>query len=393
MERTDIDLKEFIGREDEKKQSALAKLKLLVYGVQDAPKIFSFYETSFKEEHYAYDNGNWGVNKNRLVPTEIILPGGIVSKLHIRPESPYMLVQDGDRMYVKDGKHFISEFKFLKRPKFWNYFTRNGTATKKIAQIYGLNALNINLFSGCEFQNVGKGCRFCAVNSTVQRNDPVDIIKRVSDIEDTCDLAAKNDDIKYILITGGSYLDRECELARNVEVIEAIRAKFNWGGILRGNISLLPPKDFRKLKVLHDCGVEHPSINMEAWPEENFKYICPGKYEYVGFKHMINSLLYLAEVYGSGEVWSNFVAGVVPAEDIKSGFRFMAKNGIVPGANLYHAEVESVIGKTKGTFDENFVLEIFRYVVELYYQYGYKPFFDKSVLRNSLTNEIYEGLL
>lgn len=30
---------------------------------------------------------------------------------------------------------------------------------------------------------------------------------------------------------------------------------------------------------------------------------------------------------------------------------------------------------------------------ELYYKYDYKPFFDAGVLRNSLANEVYEGLL
>lgn len=51
-------IKKFIGRTDDRKNSAYAKLKLLVYGVQDAPDIFKEFEKDFKEEHYAYDNGN-----------------------------------------------------------------------------------------------------------------------------------------------------------------------------------------------------------------------------------------------------------------------------------------------------------------------------------------------
>ena len=67
---------EFINRKDERKNSAYAKLKLLIYGVKDAPDVFKDYESDFKEEHYAYNNGNWGVDKNRLTPTEVLLPGG-----------------------------------------------------------------------------------------------------------------------------------------------------------------------------------------------------------------------------------------------------------------------------------------------------------------------------
>ena len=383
----------FINRKDERKQSALAKLKLLVYGVQDAPELFIKNADNFKEEHYAYDNGNWGVDKNRLTPSEVLLPGGIVSKLHIRPDSPYRLVQDGNRLFIRDEHMFLSEFRFLERPKFWDYKTGNGNSTKNVGQMYGLNALNFNLYSGCEFHMDGKACKFCSVMSTVKRGNPVDITKDVQDIVDTCKLAVEHDDVKYILITSGSYLDRDYEFERHMQVIKSIRPILPWNGIIKGNISMMPPKDMTKLKMLHDYGVENPSFNMEVWPSTNFAKICPGKEEYVGFDHVVASLLYLQDIYGPGKVWSNFVAGLVPLEDIKKGFQFMAEHGIVPGANLYHAEVGSVIGKSLGRIDEQFVLSVFGYAVELYHKYGYKPFFNTSVLRNSLTNEIYEGLL
>ena len=383
----------FIARNDERKQSAFAKLKLLAYGVQDAPKLFAKNASYFKEEHYAYENGNWGVDKNRFTPSEVLLPGGIVSKLHIRPDSPYRLVEDGNRFFIRDEQHFLSEFRFLERPNFWKYKTSNGNSTKNVGQMYGLNALNFNLYSGCEFHRVGKGCKFCSVMSTVKRENPVDITKNVQDIVDTCKLAVKYDDVQYILITGGSYLDRDYEFERHMQVIKAIRPVLPWNGIIKGNISMMPPKDMTKLKLLYDYGVENPSFNMEVWSSANFARICLGKEEYVGFDHVIASLLYLQEIYGPGQVWSNFVAGLVPLEDIKEGFKFMAEHGIVPGANLYHAEVGSVIGKSLGRIDEQFILSVFGYAAELYHKYGYKPFFNPSVLRNSLTNEIYEGLL
>lgn len=56
-------VKEFIDRKDERKNSANAKLKLLIYGVKDNPEIFKKFQKFFKEEHYAYDNGNWNVDK------------------------------------------------------------------------------------------------------------------------------------------------------------------------------------------------------------------------------------------------------------------------------------------------------------------------------------------
>lgn len=156
---------------------------------------------------------------------------------------------------------------------------------------------------------------------------------------------------------------------------------------------MMPPKDLKKLDELYINKVENPSFNMEAWPKENFERICPGKAEYVGFEHVVESLMYLENMYGPGKVWSNFVAGIVPLEDFKDGFTFMAERGIIPGANIYHAEVGSIIGNSLGRIDENYVLGLYRHASELYYTYDYKPFFDAGVLRNSLANEVYEGLL
>ena len=386
-------IEDFINRTDNRKNSAYAKLKLLVYGVKDAPEVFKEFEMDFKEEHYAYDNGNWGVDKKRLTPTEILLPGGIVSKLHIRPDSPLTICKDNKKLYVKMDDKFLTEFMFLPKPKFWNYKTKSGMPTKKIAQMYGLNALNFNIFSGCEFWNVGKGCEFCSVKSTVDKDNPIEVVKSAKELADVCELASKYDKLKYIIVTGGSHINRDDEFNAHMEVIKTIRYKLPWNGHIKGNISMMPPSDVKKLKALYDNQVENPSFNIEVWPKSNFEKICPGKEKYVGFDHVVESLLYLESIYGKGKVWSNFVAGIVPLEDLKQGFTFMAEHGIIPGANIYHAEVGSIIGNSIGKIDEDYILGLYRHAAELYHKYDYKPFFDAGVLRNSLANEVYEGLL
>ena len=114
---------------------------------------------------------------------------------------------------------------------------------------------------------------------------------------------------------------------------------------------------------------------------------------YVGFQHILNCYRHLVPIYGEGEVWCNFVAGLVPLEDIKAGFSFMAAMGVVPGANIYHPEVGSVLGRSIPSPDEEFIRSLYCHAGELYHKYGFKPYFDASVLRNSLANEAYEGLL
>ena len=386
-------LSEYINDKNNCVQSAQTKFDLLIYGVQDNQKLFEKYQNIFKEEHYAFDNGNWGVDKKRLTPTEIILPGGIVSKLHIRPESPLSLAETGDCLVIRNGNKEISEFRFLPRPNFWSEKLSDGTETKRYAQMYGLNCLNFNLYSGCEFQNCGKGCKFCSVKATVDRDSPIIVKKTPDKLAEVCQIATDKDKLDYIIITSGSYINNDIEFEKHIEVIKKIRTHLPWNGRIKGNVSMMPPKDKNRLVELFDNGVDNPSFNIEVWPHAAFKVFCPGKELYVGFDHILSSLQDLVGYYGPGQVWSNFVAGLVPIEDMKAGFSFMAERGIIPGANIYHAEVNSAIGRSIGTIDHEYVKKLYSFAAELYHKYDYKPFFNASVLRNSLANEFYEGWL
>jgi hypothetical protein len=130
-----------------RRNSARTKVKLLAYGVRDDMRLFNELPL-FKEEHYAYDNGNWGVEPGRLVPSEILLPGGIVSKVHIRPSSGISLKQTKTGLAVEHDGKVLSEAFVLPRPRFWDYTTQSGTPTKRLAHFYGATCLNFNIYSG-----------------------------------------------------------------------------------------------------------------------------------------------------------------------------------------------------------------------------------------------------
>lgn len=375
----------------ERRNSAQIKLKLLVNGIQDTPQLFNNLD-DFKEEHYAYDNGNWGVEAQRSVPTEVLLPGNIVSKVHIRPDSPLYFMYDQNQLFICENNKILSPCKTLGRPNFWNYQTSEGIPAKRYASFYGLNCLNFNIFSGCQFFSVGKQCRFCSVEATQAKHHAVEIRKSPEALAEICRLAVKHDNVEWILITGGSCLDRDEELDRHLAVLNAIRYELPWNGLIHGNVSLMPPKDLGRLRELKDAGVEHPSFNLEVYPEERFKVICPGKAHYVGFEHIIKCYETLLTIYQPGEVWCNFVAGLAPLEATKEGFLRMASMGVVPGANIYHPEVGSILGNSIPSPNEEYILGLYRYAAELYHRFDMVPYFNASVLRNSLANEAYEGL-
>jgi bacteriochlorophyllide c C-7(1)-hydroxylase len=155
----------------------------------------------------------------------------------------------------------------------------------------------------------------------------------------------------------------------------------------------MPPRTLSRLDELHRLGVDHPSFNLEAWPRDAFERICPGKAEYVGFDHIMAAYDRVVESYGPGRAWCNFVGGLVPLDDQMDGFTALAERGVIPGANVYHPDVNSPFGNSVPSPGEEYIVRLYRHAAELYHRFSYKPFFDAAVLRNSLANEAYEDLL
>lgn len=375
------------------KLGAKIKLKLLAHGVQDNKIAFAD-NVHYKEEHYAYDNGNWGVD--HPVPSEMMLPGDIVCKVHVRPDSSLKIVYDAKdgTLYVCEDNKYLCPCVFLPRPNFWNYKTSSGMPTMRLAHFYGKDCLNFSIFSGCEFMSIGKlPCRFCSVVNTQKSHNTVEVFKSVEDLADVCRLAVKHDKVRYFLMTGGSTIDRKKEFNNHIAVLSAIRHILPWNGSIKGNVSFLPPDDMEMLREIKEVGVDNPSFNFEVWPKKAFEYFCPGKQKYVGFEYILQCYDFLVNLYGPGKVWCNFVAGLVPLEDIKSGFTEMAARGVIPGANVYHPEVGSVLGGTMKSPNEDFIKALYLHAAELYHKYGYHPFYDASVLRNSMANEAFNGWL
>jgi transposase len=348
-----------------RKTSARTKVQLLVHGVQDDPVLFDQL-SPFKEEHYAYDNGNWGVERGRLIPSEVLLPGGIVAKLHVRPGSPLRLRSDGTSLVIESHGRVLSEATLLPRPRFWEYGTSTGLPTKRLAHFYGATCLNFNIYSGCEFFGAGKPCRFCSVQPTQQQHEAVEIKKRPQDLAETCRLATEHDRVEWFLATGGSYRDGDQEFDAHTAVLEAVRTELPWGGRLRGNVALMPPRKLERLDRLHELGVDHPSFNLEVWPRAAFEAVCPGKAEFVGFDHILKAYERLVGLYGPGKLWCNFVAGLVPLRDQMEGFTFMAERGVIPGANVYHPDVRSRLGTSVPSPNEDYIVALYHHAADLY---------------------------
>ncbi len=378
------------------RKSTLVKAKILSYGFRLGDEIESYIDKNVKEEHRGYGDSHWGVKKTTKIPSEIMLPGEIVVASHVRPKSPLCLeIRNGKPIITEKGKK-ISDVKLIARPKIWSRTTKSGINMKKIANFYGRDCLNFNIYSGCEFWEAGVPCKFCSVKPTQLQYGEVEIKKTAKDIEETTKLAFKLENkINFIIVTGGSYLNGDKEMDGIVSTLKAIRKNIpkSWRGKIKGNVALMVPQTLKKIDELMATGIEHPSFNLEVWGKKYFEYICPGKAQYRSWDHILEAYKYGVKKYGRGVFWVNFVGGLNSLETLKKGFSYMAELGVVPGANIFHQDVGSVLGKKRKSPSPEYIIELYRHAAKLYHQYGYKPFFDEKCLRNSLANEAYLGYI
>ena len=308
-------------------KSSNAKLELLINGLRIDSKTMLNIGNKYKEYQYGYNDSNWNNAKSKLevIPSELLLPGDIVVAPHIRFSSPYLLVKiDGELLIIDEKKEeILSNVSFLKRPNLWTKSLKNGKSCKKIANIYGKNCLNIFITAKCDYWNNGMPCKFCSLKPTQNFHNDVDIEKKITDIKETVEIAFNSgDELLWMVITGGSFKDRDYESNLYIDILNGIKEKIpkEWNGKIKGNSALLPKNDENTLHRLFETGIEHPSFNLEVWGKKLFKNICPGKEKYIGFENILEVYKKSSKIWDYGDVWCNFVGGLTPLVEIKEGF-------------------------------------------------------------------------
>jgi hypothetical protein len=154
-------------------QSTKTKVKILSHGYQLLSEAEELINDQVKEAHWGYGDSHWVGKKARKIPCELMLPGEIVVASHIRPDSPLQLSVINGKLVILEKNKVISDAEYLKRPKIWAQETKDGINMKKIANFYGRDCLNFNIYSGCEFWDIKLPCKFCSVLPTQARHNEV----------------------------------------------------------------------------------------------------------------------------------------------------------------------------------------------------------------------------
>lgn len=187
--------------------------------------------------------------------------------------------------------------------------------------------LRIKLVAGCEYKNIGRGCRFCNVPLSDKRFTQAEIERALLRLKE------RRIPFRHILIGGGTCLapdiwDDVAWLCRFLSADDFYRGK------PISLMSVLPPMEM--LPIFREAGLSEVAFNMEVADDGLAQTLMPGKRGQP--KAAYYSVLEEAvRVFGVGAVRSALVVGLDRGDALIKEVEHLAQMGVIPCLSAFRA--------------------------------------------------------
>lgn len=296
--------------------------------------------------------------------TERVMPGAILLR-----DATYVYINYGEAYedpYTVDWKEEPGEFwlqesgadidcvDFVPRPAFFGKTTSKGTPMEAIADVRAQKMI-LTAFQKCRLWEGGKQCHFCAFFTGGHTLTEVDC----EDVYETVREALKEPGrFSEIYLSGGTDFSGDppfsAEVERYIRVLQAIGRNFSG----RFSSQLMAPAYEKETlrRIYGETGLTSYCPNIEIWDKELFARLCPGKEAWIGHEEWIRRTVDAVEVFGTGKVCTQVVAGAELAkpcgfesvdEALKSNFEgceFFAKHGVICLSTIWRPHKASRLG-------------------------------------------------
>lgn len=386
------------------------KIKILANGVLFTDEALNYaLKQNAKIQNLVY-NKPAGTENSRPQELRIQCVDGyetVVSCVVTRHRSPIVIDIIDNKLVALEEHKIIKDINisFVEEPDYYKKRLSNGELVKKYVSSCGLDELNIFPWKGCA---ISKDCLFCGVNTVAKKENEDDSFtafkigkegvwkncKRsyLEKLEEAISIA-KNDkcfeEHLHLILISGNLANNELDIQSEIyaEIAERIYPIIS-NKATEGIVSvMMPPNNFKLISKLKKSYVEKIVFNLEVGNEPYFSKYCPGKND-LGLEHINKALIEAVNVFGKGNVWSNFVFGLEPLDLIIKVCEDLALKGIVPSANVLHIDSGNRLDGEVPSEDD--IAIFFSSVADIYRKYGLKPYYCSKALRTSLTNEAYE---
>ncbi|SHK19223.1 radical SAM protein [Paramaledivibacter caminithermalis] len=351
---------------------AIVKEDMLRLGVSFAPEVFEHVDGYLLKNYNLfasnYDRANTGEMVVKNIPAEIRISS---SKNKILPTivetrysaiSPYKITYDqkGFKLLFKERE--IAEVEFCKRPKYHNKQFKDGIKYKDVvALVHWGYKIAISVVRVCSF-NKNDICKYCDINTNLKfRTDSnklnIDPLAKLEYVVPVVKEILENEQIEgsrtlVYGLTGGTMLKNGKSIEADIYSHYIKKLKAEVGGRYPVSVTCTAQNedDLWKLK---EAGLDVYQCNIEVWDKQIFHKVCPGKSKLVGHDKWVELLKKAVDIFGEGNVITNFVAGVeyskaygfsTMEEAIQSttdGFEYLMYHGITPKMTSFCASAGS----------------------------------------------------
>ena len=340
-------LEELLDKFPEIPRSAVIKADLIGKGIKYTPILKEIGKWSLPQNHsvYEFDHEELHTKDDATegwiqIPFECQFSNGTTQVvIGLDSNSPYEIRGEDGKYMLCLEENPIEEVTFSPRPKWYSKRTSSGRLMSTVSSQSG-DCFATLLLNYCEYFKTGDACLFCCLNPTTDLSRDMGIDRTIRrNIDDFVETYAEGSkETRHMLLSGGAVLDRKKEASLFIKMITGLRE----AGYQPDNI-LLVSQAFEEddQRQLHDLGVLPICHPMEVWEEKMWPIIVPGKSKFVGRDTWINSLIKAVEIFGRGNVQSNFVGGceLVPPHGFKDidqalestlgGCEWLAQRGII----------------------------------------------------------------
>lgn len=285
-------------------------------------------------------------------------------------------LQDGFPMLLYQGEP-VTPVAFLPGTDFYKQRTASGMPYAGNAVLQGCDWVAFQCLWPCEYAQSGKACQYCfsggQFEALAKRGKPMPFIPSPADVAEVVNYAVDHDGVNSIQITGGSTFRTEDEERHITAYLTALNEKVGRGRI-RGEILLYitPPDKHSVIDRYFALGADRIACSLEVWDNARGAVITPGKREFTTKQRHLDALTYIAETYGPGKAFSNFIIGLEPLETLKAGAAFLAERGVIPSASVWMPFGKPVMGSMKPP-ERSYYRAVKELFSELYVKYNLEP--------------------
>jgi len=241
--------------------------------------------------------------------------------------SPLHLVRNGSSQYevwLDDEKY--TDITLLPRPGFYDS-TTGSVPRNKLAVIVGPGHLRSVVNQKCYYQQIGKACRFCAVQHWWDAN----IEKAASEIADAIAAGVREGVVKHVSLTTATLDTRGKGLEDLVQTARLIKER------VRIKIPIMlefePIDDYSLLdsllKEAKQAGVTTVSCNIECFKESLRPEVMPVKGR-IPVATYVKTWEKCIDIFGENEVFTVAIAGIGEEDDsILRGIEMAASHGVM----------------------------------------------------------------